>query len=65
MASLATRPGLSASATGERLSHMHCHVLSVPPELIPRPCRAGVHFCGGSLVKEQWVISTRQCFSSW
>ncbi|XP_009892665.1 PREDICTED: hepatocyte growth factor-like protein [Charadrius vociferus] len=26
--------------------------------------RAGVHFCGGSLVKEQWVISTRQCFSS-
>nr|XP_020634875.1 hepatocyte growth factor-like protein [Pogona vitticeps] len=27
--------------------------------------REGVHFCGGSLVKEQWVISTRQCFSSW
>ncbi|XP_071669165.1 hepatocyte growth factor-like protein isoform X5 [Patagioenas fasciata] len=26
--------------------------------------RAGVHFCGGSLVQEQWVISTRQCFSS-
>ncbi|XP_066183147.1 hepatocyte growth factor-like protein isoform X3 [Sylvia atricapilla] len=26
--------------------------------------RAGLHFCGGSLVKEQWVISTRQCFSS-
>ncbi|KAK0681111.1 HGFL protein, partial [Pygoscelis papua] len=26
--------------------------------------RAGMHFCGGSLVKEQWVISTRQCFSS-
>ncbi|XP_073210852.1 hepatocyte growth factor-like protein [Lepidochelys kempii] len=26
--------------------------------------REGVHFCGGSLVKEQWVISTRQCFSS-
>ncbi|XP_008936753.1 PREDICTED: hepatocyte growth factor-like protein, partial [Merops nubicus] len=26
--------------------------------------RARVHFCGGSLVKEQWVISTRQCFSS-
>ncbi|XP_034632126.1 hepatocyte growth factor-like protein isoform X5 [Trachemys scripta elegans] len=26
--------------------------------------RKGVHFCGGSLVKEQWVISTRQCFSS-
>ncbi|XP_030914071.1 hepatocyte growth factor-like protein isoform X3 [Geospiza fortis] len=26
--------------------------------------RAGVHFCGGSLVKEQWVISTRQCFFS-
>ncbi|XP_032050125.1 hepatocyte growth factor-like protein [Aythya fuligula] len=26
--------------------------------------RAGVHFCGGSLVKEQWVISIRQCFSS-
>ncbi|XP_032996482.1 hepatocyte growth factor-like protein isoform X2 [Lacerta agilis] len=23
-----------------------------------------VHFCGGSLVNEQWVISTRQCFSS-
>nr|XP_033782287.1 hepatocyte growth factor-like protein isoform X2 [Geotrypetes seraphini] len=26
--------------------------------------REGVHFCGGSLVNEQWVISTRQCFSS-
>ncbi|XP_061473818.1 hepatocyte growth factor-like protein isoform X2 [Rhineura floridana] len=26
--------------------------------------REGVHFCGGSLVKEQWVISARQCFSS-
>ncbi|XP_054136981.1 hepatocyte growth factor-like protein isoform X4 [Melozone crissalis] len=26
--------------------------------------REGVHFCGGSLVKEQWVISTRQCFFS-
>ncbi|XP_009706844.1 PREDICTED: hepatocyte growth factor-like protein, partial [Cariama cristata] len=37
-----------------------------PPGAHPLPCphRAGVHFCGGSLVKEQWVISTRQCFSS-
>ncbi|XP_025897316.1 hepatocyte growth factor-like protein [Nothoprocta perdicaria] len=26
--------------------------------------RAGVHFCGGSLVHEQWVISSQQCFSS-
>ncbi|KAM4722214.1 hepatocyte growth factor-like protein isoform 2-T2 [Rhinophrynus dorsalis] len=26
--------------------------------------RQGEHFCGGSLVKEDWVISTRQCFSS-
>ncbi|XP_063296779.1 hepatocyte growth factor-like protein isoform X1 [Pelobates fuscus] len=26
--------------------------------------RQGDHFCGGSLVKENWVISTRQCFSS-
>ncbi|KAM8799891.1 hepatocyte growth factor-like protein [Eudromia elegans] len=26
--------------------------------------RAGVHFCGGSLVAEQWVMSSRQCFSS-
>uniref|UniRef100_A0A8C8S5E2 Macrophage stimulating 1 n=1 Tax=Pelusios castaneus TaxID=367368 RepID=A0A8C8S5E2_9SAUR len=26
--------------------------------------REGEHFCGGALVKEQWVISTRQCFSS-
>ncbi|XP_032066321.1 hepatocyte growth factor-like protein [Thamnophis elegans] len=26
--------------------------------------REGVHFCGGSLVKEEWVISTRMCFSS-
>ncbi|KAE8611786.1 hypothetical protein XENTR_v10012601 [Xenopus tropicalis] len=26
--------------------------------------RQGEHFCGGSLVKENWVISTRQCFSS-
>lgn len=65
MASLATRPGLSASATGEWVSHMHFYVLSASPELTPCPHRAGVHFCGGSLVKEQWVISTRQCFSSW
>ncbi|XP_066452939.1 hepatocyte growth factor-like protein isoform X2 [Eleutherodactylus coqui] len=26
--------------------------------------RDGNHFCGGSLVKEDWVVSTRQCFSS-
>ncbi|KAG8436197.1 hypothetical protein GDO86_007342 [Hymenochirus boettgeri] len=26
--------------------------------------RKGEHFCGGSLVKGSWVISTRQCFSS-
>ncbi|XP_075040011.1 hepatocyte growth factor-like protein isoform X2 [Mixophyes fleayi] len=26
--------------------------------------RQGDHFCGGSLVKEDWVISTRQCFTS-
>ncbi|KAG8534550.1 hypothetical protein GDO81_019174, partial [Engystomops pustulosus] len=26
--------------------------------------REGDHFCGGSLVKEDWVISARQCFSS-
>lgn len=65
MASLATHPGLSASATGEGVSHVRCHVLSVPPDLTPCPHRAGVHFCGGSLVKEQWVISTRQCFFSW
>ncbi|XP_038595897.1 hepatocyte growth factor-like protein isoform X3 [Tachyglossus aculeatus] len=26
--------------------------------------RQGQHFCGGTLVKEQWVISARQCFSS-
>ncbi|XP_010221650.1 PREDICTED: hepatocyte growth factor-like protein [Tinamus guttatus] len=30
----------------------------------PARDRAGVHFCGGSLVKEQWVISSQQCFSS-
>ncbi|KAM4651367.1 hepatocyte growth factor-like protein isoform 2-T3 [Discoglossus pictus] len=26
--------------------------------------REGMHFCGGTLVKENWVISTRQCFTS-
>ncbi|XP_069500278.1 hepatocyte growth factor-like protein isoform X2 [Ambystoma mexicanum] len=26
--------------------------------------RNGEHFCGGSLVKENWIISTLQCFSS-
>lgn len=26
--------------------------------------RKGNHFCGGSLVNSQWVISTKQCFSS-
>ncbi|XP_028680855.1 hepatocyte growth factor-like protein isoform X1 [Erpetoichthys calabaricus] len=26
--------------------------------------RKGHHFCGGSLVSLQWVISTRQCFAS-
>ncbi|KAK6473867.1 hepatocyte growth factor-like protein isoform X1 [Huso huso] len=26
--------------------------------------RKGTHFCGGSLITAEWVISTRQCFSS-
>ncbi|KAM9097595.1 hepatocyte growth factor-like protein isoform X1 [Sarcophilus harrisii] len=26
--------------------------------------RQGQHFCGGSLVKDQWVVSALQCFSS-
>ncbi|XP_063071523.1 hepatocyte growth factor-like protein [Engraulis encrasicolus] len=26
--------------------------------------RKGDHFCGGSLVNSQWIISTKQCFSS-
>ncbi|XP_038666762.1 hepatocyte growth factor-like protein [Scyliorhinus canicula] len=26
--------------------------------------REGTHFCGGSLVSRNWIISTKQCFSS-
>ncbi|XP_036288154.1 hepatocyte growth factor-like protein isoform X4 [Pipistrellus kuhlii] len=26
--------------------------------------RHGQHFCGGSLVKEQWVLTSQQCFAS-
>ncbi|XP_078065463.1 hepatocyte growth factor-like protein isoform X2 [Mustelus asterias] len=27
--------------------------------------REGKHFCGGSLVSRNWIISTKQCFASW
>uniref|UniRef100_A0A6I8N516 Macrophage stimulating 1 n=1 Tax=Ornithorhynchus anatinus TaxID=9258 RepID=A0A6I8N516_ORNAN len=50
---------LGGGGRGAGGSEGHC-LSRAPP---PHP-RQGQHFCGGTLVSEQWVISARQCFSS-
>lgn len=65
------RHGQWASGTGQSngvwAGHEQVQIHSAVPlyDLWPLVCRKGNHFCGGSLVNARWVISTKQCFSSW
>lgn len=53
--------GLTASDMNKSNTLLRCALSDVWPLLYSK----GNHFCGGSLVNSRWVISTKQCFSSW